>query len=107
MAGWEVGGENIGVIFDSSRRHELRLQAYEDAVQAARRKAEKMTKALGQHVGLAIRVTEDPASQGHWWNQSFATNSARNVGGHSMEMEKLASGKINVQAYVEVVFTLV
>lgn len=113
--------------------HTSQLRTYRDqaralAIRAAREKAEALSKELGQSIGKAMTISEDPApgmsywswshwgyaccgyysSYGRYGNQGMVQNVSMVApsGGNSVNDGALAPGSISVKARVNVTFEL-
>jgi uncharacterized protein YggE len=103
----KAGGNRIDTIdYETSDLRKYRDQAREQAVKAAREKAEALAAALGQQIGKAQAIEEmvEPAYQGYGFlpNTTTAGNRSRGQGGPS-----LAAGQKSISASVVVSFDLI
>jgi len=104
------------VDFQTTDIKNYREQARELAVRAAKEKAQKMARALGQSVGEAIQVNEgsfyswysSPWSSGSSRMRGTSQNVTQNASGRGEESgsDVVALGKIAIRATVNVVFVL-
>lgn len=100
----EAGANRIDrVEFRSSKLTEKRAEARVLAVEAAREKAEAMAAALGQKLGEPLRVDEGSAPS---WHAPMNLNYMVSNETVAQVSETVASGKIQVQAAVSVMFRL-
>ncbi|NND65722.1 MAG: SIMPL domain-containing protein [Gammaproteobacteria bacterium] len=112
----KAGVNNVlGVDFQTSKLKQHRERAREMALLAAREKAEKMAKTLGQSVEQPLRIHEDRAYNyggyySGWWGHrggGMSQNVMQNINaGQGASVDTLALGKISVRASVSVVFML-
>lgn len=99
------------VSFHTTRLRELKDRAREMAMVAAREKAVAMTKAIGQTVGKALKITED-SNQSNFLSTSNAfmsnvtTRSEPTVHLAKQSLATFSPGMINVEASVTVIFKL-
>lgn len=99
--------------FETSKRIELRGQARQMALRAAKEKAELMAATLGQKVGQPLTIVEEPGrtSYGAFYRGLQGPSNSnvyiQSEGGAALGEEgAVALGEIGVQATVSVTFTL-
>ena len=106
----KAGGNRINSIqFETSDLRKYRDQARQMAVTAAREKAEDLAKALGQSIGKAISVEEEPQYSNPWGYAygGLMANSTPSVGeGAPPPRPSIAAGERKVSASVTVWFEL-
>jgi len=119
----QSGVNNLhGVDFQTTEFKKCRDQARELALSAAKEKAEKMASVLGQSLGAAILITENPVVSPWWYFSSWAgwrygrtQGMAQNVSNVSQDIPGGGSGdipgtvvlgKISIRASVGVTFEL-
>jgi len=95
------------VKFETSKLRENKDKAREMAMIAAKEKATDMTKAIGQTIGKAIRITEGTVSNSNYsMNGISANNTISSSGTFSSSVATFAPGAIKVEASVTVTFSL-
>lgn len=110
----------LDVEFQTTELRKHREQARDMAVRAAREKAERMAAVLGDKVGRAVQVDEEPgfATMSHYFSWSgndwgaprgmnMASQNVMNEAGASEAGDTIALGNVGVRARVRVVFELV
>ncbi len=108
-----------GVQFKTTEMRKFKDQAREEAVKAAREKAEAMAAALGQRAGKAVRITEQQEYYWSWYDSWYwgwyggSAVSASNVtlnnnsaGQSGQGGDTVMPGQIKVRASVSVEFIL-
>jgi uncharacterized protein YggE len=98
-----------GIEFQTTRLKEYREQARELALRAAKEKAEKMAKVLGQSVGAPLDISENgyvPWYAGSSFNNAQVQVASDNNRGAGEPAETVALGKIAIRAVVSVTFQL-
>ncbi len=104
----------FGVDFQTTALKQLRDQAREMALKAAKEKADKMAAVLDQTVDAAIQINENYSGSAYPWASRWggqingmAQNVIQDVRGDVGEAgETIALGKIAIRASVQVTFTL-
>lgn len=98
------------VKFETTKLRENKDKAREMAMIAAKEKATEMTKAIGQTIGKAIRITEGTVSKSNYSISGLSANSTSNIssssGTFSSSVATFAPGAIKVEASVTVIFLL-
>lgn len=108
MAGvYKAGGNRVdGIHYRSTKLEQHREEARKLAVQAARRKADSLTKELGTKVGRVYNITES-SSEGYprpMQNMYKGMMMEARTGGG--EETTISPGEITITAHVQVSFTL-
>lgn len=88
--------------YDYSKIIETRKQARENALIAAKDKAEEMARVLGQFIGKPVFVSEEPVYDYYATPQNVSTQNGNVEGSYGV----LKEGTINVTAKVKIVFEL-
>jgi uncharacterized protein YggE len=102
----KAGGNRIDSIdYETSDLRKYRDQAREQAVKAAREKAQALAAALGQQIGKAQAIEEmvEPAYQGY----SFMPNTSAGTRSRGQGGPSLAAGQKSISASVVVSFDLI
>ena len=89
----------------STKAIETRVMAREDALLAAKKKAEDMAAVLNMSVGKPVMITE--VSNNYYPNPFNVSTEVNNISNLDVTQDLFKAGLINVTASVKVVFTLV
>ena len=100
------------VIFRTTELKKYRDQARSHAIKAAREKANKLAKELGQKVGKPYLIQEDGVQAGvnnRWWRDSDIRGPQGTLYGRgsSTSSDSFALGQINISAKIIVCFELI
>jgi len=101
--------ENVfisGTYLEYSGAIETRIKAREDAVNAAKKKAEEMAAVLGVAIGKPLLIQEEPSYSGNYPNP-FNTSTEVDNYSSNYSSTLFSKGTINVEAKVKVVFELI
>lgn len=111
----EAGANYVhGVQFRTTELRKYRDEARSLAVKAAYQKANDLTKAIGQKVGMPYKIQENPSGWWSWynstwgsrWNTRMAQNIIQNVASPTESSGSIALGQIKVNAKVTVSFEI-
>jgi uncharacterized protein YggE len=100
--------ENVyisGTYLEYSGAIETRIKAREDAINAAKKKAEEMAGVLGASIGKPILIQEEASHSGYYPNPFNVSTEADYGSTYSGQL--FSKGTINVEAKVKVVFELI
>jgi len=96
---------------ESSRFHELRIEARRSAVKIAREKAAQMTQELGAKLGKVLTIDEEtPRTRSSYWESNIASNTMVNDTGDSSAADAtqgtFAPGSIEIRVTVSASFAI-
>jgi len=96
----------VGFTFESSIIHEVRAETRLKALQAAKEKAEAMTRVVGSKLGKILTINED--AQGGIWQAAISNNKTiQSTPSIDLASEKFIPGAISVQMTVFATFEIV
>jgi uncharacterized protein YggE len=99
-----AGGNEIdGIEYQSSELRKYRDQARDEAVKAAKEKAEALAKGLGNEIGRTYSIEEIPQREGYYYGGLMA-NAV--VSRKTAQGPSTAPGELTVEASVQVSFEL-